>query len=150
MICNPTDYKEYTKTAKVVLRNVGFLGLNLALAIGYAIRWFHSIRLGIWIQNDDKVVRAMAIFNMVEYCILKIMYTLALIFMSYKIKTSLRQSSSMRDGTASFRTMPLFVIVCIIPTCNNFIYKVIQKKLFLERELLESWDFLHCVQKPKI
>ena len=29
-------------------------------------------------------------------------------------------------------------------------YRVIQKKLFLERELLESWDFLHCVQKPKI
>ena len=29
-------------------------------------------------------------------------------------------------------------------------YRVIQKKLFLERELLVSWDFLQCVQKPKI
>ena len=32
----------------------------------------------------------------------------------------------------------------------NFRYRVIQKKLFLKRELLEKWDFLHCVQQPKI
>ena len=68
------------------------------------------------------ITNGIAIFSIVQFGILKVVYTVLLIIQTSKIKKSLCQSNALRNGTDNLHGMSLFIVVCIIPTVNNAVY----------------------------
>ena len=57
--------------------------------------------------------------QMIIVASVKISYTITLVFLAFKIRSSLISSRELRNGT---NNSPLFVVICVIPLINNVIY----------------------------
>ena len=110
MITNPLHFEEYAMVKKVVCRALVLSLVSVILCVDYLIEC---------VTSSKSVTRALHVFRLAKYPIVKFSYTSTLVFVAYKIRLSLTQSNSIRGST---RLSSLFIAVCIIPLVNNVLF----------------------------
>ena len=124
MICNPLNFREYSTNANAIKRSLVSLAFCLLLSAPGWVRCWPSYATTIYISNSDMqdniilnpILKSCSIFEVVETGLLKCIYTLILIIMGVKIKSSINQSNDLRSQNDK---SGLFFVVCLMPIFNN-------------------------------
>ena len=119
MICKPMHYQDYICTRNVIKRVLFSIILSILISIDILISWgiqFHGLH--IHSSKTTLIYKFLRASNVVIFSMFKIAYTGALIKIASKIIRSLRQSKEMNGRNIG----PLFVVSCLIPLLNNFLY----------------------------
>ena len=124
MICNPLNFREYSTNANAIKRSFVSLAFCLLLSAPGWVRCWPSYATTIYISNSDMqdyiilnpILKSCSIFEVVETGLLKCIYTLILIIMGVKVKSSINQSNDLRSHNDK---SGLFFVVCLMPIFNN-------------------------------
>ena len=110
MITNPSHYEDYASIKRVVCRILALSLLSIISCVDFLIECAPSSR---------HVLYTLRIVRLVKYPIIKVSYTVTLIFVAYKIRKCLNQSNSVRGSTT---LSSLFMAACVIPLINNMLF----------------------------
>ena len=118
MICNSLAYREYVAGGKTALRI--FISLfTVVILCGEDL-----FQLG-YMVDDGKINRSKHIcdiISLVKFAILKVAYSAYIIFTAVVIRGQLKRSKNMRKHRESDQESSLFVVTCLVPIVNNFLF----------------------------
>ena len=116
MICNPLSYQEYILPKNFFRRGaVVFIAsliipapLLSLLVVSVHTKNFNVLR---WVLN---------VFHLTVFLVYRMIYSFSIVVIARKIKNALNESKRTRNGHDS--NSSLFIVICIVPLINNFIY----------------------------
>ena len=142
MICDSLKFKDYSLKVNVMKRIAACLSLCFIFATHHVVRcgasFSYSATLEYWVEfggsekirkkqatTYDNVLSFTSVFEAVQLVLLKIVYTTILTVIALRIRSSLHQSSQMRNGPGRNTTnRALFFTICVVPMINNFLFLI--------------------------
>ena len=151
MICDSLHFEEYRKT---IFRRLIFV-VTCSLFLSFP----HLVFLGLELSRTEPVAtfefvkrsykQVMYLFDMTGMATMKVTSIVIMVFAAYSVKNALNQSEEIRDQRTDRSSLPpLFIVVCLVPLFNNFLFlfgDVPRFILYLVHYLVGKWKFSSCL-----
>ena len=151
LICDSLNFAEYRKNS--MRRSIFAVLCSIFLSFPHLI--FFGLELSrAEVFDDPNFVhryykQVLYLFDMTGMVIVKAMTIVIMVLVAYSVKRALNLSVEIRDqGTDRSSLPPLFIVVCLVPLLNNFLFlfgDVPRFILYLVHYLVGIWKYSGCL-----